>query len=124
MYFKRKRLGILNILGAFTGAMAFNYIFRHQIDPIVFVIFVANLFIIELALQIRWRMSLICHECGFDPVIYKRNPELACRIVKSKIDLRKADPIKTTFYPLMLPKRKKAKAASRFPSTSDEVSAL
>jgi hypothetical protein len=112
-YFKRRRLGFLNILGALAGAMAFNYLFRHQIDPIVGVIFIANLFVIETAIQIRWRMSLICHECGFDPVIYKRNPELACQMVKNKMDIRKADSIKTTFYPLMLPKRTEAKSSKR-----------
>lgn len=116
-YFKRKRLGILNILAALAGAMAFNYLFRHQIDPIVGVIFIGNLFVIETAIQIRWRMSLICHECGFDPVIYKRNPELACQMVKDKIDIRKSDTIKTTFYPLMLPKRKLAKPSKQLAPT-------
>tara|TARA_B110001454_G_C12723278_1_gene436215 strand:- start:13179 stop:13619 length:441 start_codon:yes stop_codon:yes gene_type:complete len=121
-YFKRKRLGVLNVFGALVGAMAFNYLFRHQLDPIVFVIFIANLFVIEMAIQIRWRMSLICHECGFDPVVYKRNPELACQMVKAKIDLRKADPIKATFYPLALPKRKQVKPPAHLANASVSVS--
>lgn len=120
-YFKRRRLGILNILAALAGAMAFNYLFRHQIDPIVGVIFIGNLFVIETAIQIRWRMSLICHECGFDPVIYKRNPELACQMVKNKIDIRKSDTIKTTFYPLMLPKRKESKPSKHLAPTAPRV---
>lgn len=128
VYFKRKRLGFLNILGAFVGAMALNYIFRHQIDPIVFVIFVANMFAIELAIKIRWRMSLICHECGFDPVIYKRNPAVACQMVKAKMDERKADPIKTIFFPLALPKRKEIKGAEvglkKTAQSIEELSAL
>lgn len=128
VYFKRKRLGLLNILGAFVGAMALNYLFRYQIDPIVFVIFVANMFAIELAIKIRWRMSLICHECGFDPVIYKRNPEVACQMVKAKMDERKADPIKTIFFPLALPKRREAKTAymglKKTSQTGEELSAL
>lgn len=128
VYFKRKRLGILNILGALMGALALNYLFRHQIDPIVFVIFVVNLFVIELAIQIRWRMSLICHECGFDPVIYKRNPELACQMVKTKMNQRKADPIKSVFFPLMLPKRKEIKTSDagskKLTQSSQELSAL
>jgi hypothetical protein len=100
VYFKRKRLGIVNIATAVITALAINYIFTHQIDPYVFVIFVVNLFVIELILGIRWRMSLICHECGFDPIIYKRNPEVACQMVKAKMDQRKTDPIKTIFFPL------------------------
>lgn len=128
VYFKRKRLGILNVFGAFVGAMALNYLFRHQIDPIVFVIFVSNLFVIELAIKIRWRMSLICHECGFDPVIYKRNPELACQMVKEKMDERKADPIKTVFFPLQLPKRKEMKGSEsgikKVSRATEELSAL
>lgn len=124
VYFKRKRLGLLNIFGALVGAMALNFIFRHQVDPIVFVIFIANLFVIELALQVRWRMSLICHECGFDPVIYKRNPAAACEMVKAKMDLRKTNAIKTTFFPLELPKRRETEAESRMRAPSSQISAL
>lgn len=109
VYFKRKRLGLLNTAGACVGALALNYVFSRQIEPIAFVIFVVNLFAIELALQIRWRMSLICHECGFDPVIYKRSPEAACQMVKEKIEQRKTNPIKTIFFPLSLPKRREIK---------------
>ncbi len=109
VYFGRKRLGILNVGAAFIGALALNYIFSHTVEPITFVIFVANMFVIELALQVRWRMSLICHECGFDPVIYKRNPDVACQMVKAKIEQRKGDHIKTIFFPLSIPSRKELK---------------
>lgn len=109
VYFKRRRLGPVNICVALICAAAINMIFTSSIDFRVFVIFIANLFVIEFALQIRWRLSLICHECGFDPVIYKRNPELACQMVKAKTDLRKMDPIKTLFFPLTIPKRKELK---------------
>ena len=109
VFFKRKRLGVLNILAAVAISLAINYIFSHQVEPVVFVIFIATLFVNELILQVRWRMSLICHECGFDPVIYKRNPELACQMVKTRIEKRKEDPIKSTFFPLLLPKRKESK---------------
>lgn len=111
-FFKRKRLGILNILGSVVVALALNYLFTRQIDPIVFVIIVVNLFAVELILQVRWRMSLICHECGFDPIIYKRNPEVACQMVKNKMEKRKENTIKTIFYPLILPKRKETKMES------------
>lgn len=104
-YFKRKRIGVVNITVAFICAAAINYIFTHSIDFRVLVIFIAMLFIFELALQVRWRMSLICHECGFDPVIYKRNPELMSQMVKTKTDTRKLDPVKSLFFPLSIPKR-------------------
>lgn len=108
-YFKRRRLGFLNMTVAFICALAINFIFTQSIDFRVFVIFIANLFVIEMAIQIRWRMSLICHECGFDPIIYKRNPELACQMVKLKTDVRKLNPVKTLFFPLLIPKRKEFK---------------
>ncbi len=104
-YFKKRRLGIINMLVAFICAAAINYIFTHDIDFRVGVIFIANLFVIELALKIRWRMSVICHECGFDPVIYKRNPELMSKMVKAKTDTRRLDPVKSLFFPLTIPKR-------------------
>ncbi len=110
-YFKRRRLGFINFLVAMICAAAINFIFTDGIDFRVFIILIANLFVIEFALKIRWRMSLICHECGFDPIIYKRNPELACQMVKTKTDTRREDPIKNLFFPLLIPKRKELKKA-------------
>lgn len=111
-YFKRRRLGLANIFGALLSAAAINYIFTHGVDSRVLVIFIANLFVLEFALKIRWRMSLICKECGFDPVIYKRSPETACQMVKDKTELRRADPIKNLFFPLTIPKRREPKKDS------------
>ncbi|MBL7543575.1 MAG: hypothetical protein JNL11_07140 [Bdellovibrionaceae bacterium] len=99
----------MNVLVAAILALAINYIFSLRIEPVACVIFVVNLFAIELMLRLRWRMALICHECGFDPVIYRRNPALACQMVKQKMELRNADTVKSLFFPLNLPKRKELK---------------
>lgn len=49
-------------------------------------------FWLELFTRYRWRQSLKCKTCGFDPVIYKLNPEDAAKIVKSYLEKRKEDP--------------------------------
>ena len=45
---------------------------------LIFCMFIAGA---EVFVYMRWRMKLICHLCGFDPVLYKKSPELAAKRV-------------------------------------------
>lgn len=47
----------------------------------------------EMVAQMRWRMSIRCSACGFDPVVYKRNPQVAADAVKAFLAERKKDPL-------------------------------
>lgn len=47
----------------------------------------------ELIHRMRWRASVKCKACGFDPVIYKNNPEQAAALVKTQLAARKVDPL-------------------------------
>lgn len=46
----------------------------------------------EFLMQYRWRQSIKCKGCGFDPMIYKRSPEQAAQQVKAYLEKRKIDP--------------------------------
>ncbi|MCB9026839.1 MAG: hypothetical protein H6625_11010 [Bdellovibrionaceae bacterium] len=85
------------------------FIIWQTFEPVVLVFFVIYLAIAEVFIQIRWRLSVVCPHCSFDPVIYIKNPELACQKVKNRLDLRKdsGDLLLSSNDPFKnLPKRK------------------
>lgn len=63
-----------------------------EFDPRVFIVFVICLAAAEIFVQLRWRMSVICQKCGFDPVLYAKSPSLAASKVKEQLERRKQDP--------------------------------
>lgn len=36
----------------------------------------------DIFIYLRWRMTIVCRMCGFDPVLYKQSPEKAKERVK------------------------------------------
>ena len=69
-------------------------------------ILLISLFLSELLLHFRWRLALICRQCGFDPLIYQKNHNKATLKVKAFLARRKADPSFLLAPPIHLPKRK------------------
>ena len=68
----------------------------------------------EIFILVRWRLSIPCPHCGFDPVVYKKKPEVAAAQVKAFLDQRREDPL-AVFSPLQLPVvvKKKGKKGAR-----------
>ena len=81
-----------------------------EFDPRVMLIFVAFLATAEIFVQIRWRLTIVCKYCGFDPVTYVKDTEKAVARVKLRLDQRQKDPASLLAEPLDLPKISKEKA--------------
>ncbi len=62
----------------------------HIAGPMVFVVLAS---VAEATHRLRWRASIKCKHCGFDPLVYKQSPEEAAKTVKSFLDNRKKDPL-------------------------------
>lgn len=105
-YYAHKHLKWTHTFFSLLLALCFNYVATFEFGPSFLFIFGMNLIVAEMILQIRWRMSVICQKCGFDPVLYVKDQNLACNKVKQKLDERKKDEIKNVFFPLKLPFRK------------------
>ncbi len=56
------------------------------------VIFSGLAFLLQIFLRVRFRESVKCPHCGFDPILYKKNPQLAATRVNEYIALRKDNP--------------------------------
>ena len=77
---------------------------RHQFDDYVFFGFFISIVCAEIFVKVRFRLALQCRTCGFDPVVYIKNPQLACNDVKKVLERRKSDPTMILKKPLFLPK--------------------
>lgn len=56
------------------------------------ILFVAMTTLGQIFVRMRWRQSVRCGHCGFDPVVYKREPAQAAEQVTAFIEQRKKDP--------------------------------
>jgi hypothetical protein len=61
-------------------------------NPKCFAVFAAVFMTMEVIIQLRRRLNLTCQFCGFDPVLYRKNPEAAARTVKDHLDHIRQDP--------------------------------
>jgi hypothetical protein len=108
--YSKKNIGISDILASALGAGAVMFAIFQEFDPRVMLLFVAFLAIAEIFVQIRWRLTISCKHCGFDPVLYVKDTEKAVARVKLRLDQRQKDPASLLAEPLVLPKLPKAKA--------------
>ena len=61
-------------------------------DPRSIAIFSVAMVSTEIFIYLRWRFSLVCTLCGFDPVLYRKSPELAREKVRLFYDTKTQDP--------------------------------
>lgn len=78
----------------------------HSFDPRG--LFILGLLLIcgEVFAQIKWRQSMICQNCGFDAILYMRDPEKAGIKIKEFLHYRAERPEYLLRPPVQLPKRK------------------
>lgn len=101
-HYKHRSLGVFHIvMSLIVSAIVSFYIFGN-LDPRLTLFFVVGLCISEVFMQIRWRMSLVCKQCGFDPIIYKRDTVLAAKMVKKHLQQRQ-NSAAILLNPLQLP---------------------
>ncbi|PIT98713.1 MAG: hypothetical protein COT74_13520 [Bdellovibrionales bacterium CG10_big_fil_rev_8_21_14_0_10_45_34] len=90
--FRKSHLGPREIIAAGVWSLSFMMIVWQEFDPRVFPIWAFSLIVCEFFVHYRWRASLICSNCGFDPVLYKKNPERAQSAVNQFVAKRRQDP--------------------------------
>lgn len=78
------------IMLSVTGLMAFAIWGGPDLRSML--IFMSLAFVLQVFLRVRYRESVKCPHCGFDPILYKQNPEMAAQKVKTYIDARKDNP--------------------------------
>lgn len=86
-----------------------TYAIFKQLDPRGLFIVGTILLVSELFSQMKWRSAMICRNCGFDPVVYVRNPEQAGLKIKAFMDRRSESPEHLLRAPVQRPTQKAKK---------------
>ncbi len=100
-HYRHRNLGVLHIGISLISSVLISLYAFGELDTRLTLFFVVGLFISEIFTQVRWRLALACRQCGFDPVIYKKNPADAVKIVKAHLDRRQHSSM--ALRPLKLP---------------------
>ncbi len=103
--YKKKHLGPLDLFGCIIFAMLLGWLFKKAFDIRITLIAVVFLILGETFARLRWRTSVVCKSCGFDPAIYKKSPALAAERVKAFMEMRKNTPEYWLKPPPQLPVR-------------------
>lgn len=97
---------MFEILGLIFFAIVCTYAVYRTLDPRG-LFFVGVLLVMgEAFTQTKWRTSMVCRNCGFDPVLYVRNPEQAGLKIKAFLEKRAESPEHLLRPPVVLPKKK------------------
>lgn len=100
MAYTKKHVGLWNFFGSALGALLLTYAIWQQFEAQVLMFFVILLAISEVFIQVRWRINIVCKFCGFDPILYLKDAELAAAKVKEFLEKRQENPLRA---PLNLP---------------------
>lgn len=91
VYFKKEVGAIdLTLLLTITGVLAFTIWGGPDLRSLA--IFGGAAFMLQVFLRVRYRESVKCPHCGFDPILYKKNPTAAAQVVKQFLEQRKNNP--------------------------------
>ena len=101
---RKKNISLANILVSAVGAVALAFLIFKEFHALSFVLFISFLVISEAFVTIRWRASMACKYCGFDPLIYIKDTHRAVEKVKVHLAKRKNDPASLLAQPLNLPR--------------------
>jgi hypothetical protein len=93
------------------GSLLIMLLVFQDFDPRILVFFSIGLVLTELFIMLRWRMTINCSKCGFDPVLYKKDPEKAAAKVKAYMSERSDDPLWVLSRPKLRPVIKKKGAS-------------
>lgn len=88
----KKHINALDVFAAVSLGLGFMAVIGDGFDPRGFGVAGVLLAITEVFAVVRHRMSLKCSRCGFDPLIYRRSPEEAAKIVKTHMAIRNQSP--------------------------------
>jgi len=88
--YDKKHITWTNVSLSLLAAVLLMFIVWQRFNPIVIVFFVLALSAAEIFTQMRWRLSVECPHCGFDPVLYLRDQTLACDKVVRVLEEKKS----------------------------------
>lgn len=99
----KKSIGFFQVVSALILGISLSLTVFGNADWRGVLFFIGALIFIEIYMQMRWRLSIICKTCGFDPALYIKSPALASAKVTEQLDRRKTEAKYLLARPLNLP---------------------
>lgn len=90
--YSSKHMSLVGIIGMVILSYVMTHVIWHQPDIRGLVILGALLMVSEISIKLRWRQSLLCQHCGFDPVLYMKSPQAAAVKIQDYIKTRSEKP--------------------------------
>ena len=82
---QKKHINLRDVFYCFVLSMLLMFLIWQDFNPRVAVLFALIVGMCGYFAQLRWRLQMACPQCGFDPIIYLREPKKAVRMVKEHL---------------------------------------
>jgi hypothetical protein len=92
MIYRLRRANLTHFMLSLLISIMFMWSIWQSVEPRGILIFIIVQVFIEVVVHFRWRLSVTCRHCGFDPVIYLKDHNRAAEKVKNYLERRKVDP--------------------------------
>ncbi len=89
--FPYKRLAWQHVVLLLPFSLVTGYVLKGDFDLRTLILFFVFLFAAELMIQFRWRTSIQCKRCGFDPVLYLKDNAEAAKRVKNFLEIQRME---------------------------------
>lgn len=90
--YAKKHVDLVNWFWTVLFAASVGVASGHWWDPRSILVVSVGMVVSEAFIYIRWRSSVVCRACGFDPVLYRKSPEKASEKVRAFYEERALDP--------------------------------
>lgn len=90
--YKKREVSIFDISVLLFVTALFAFLVWGGPDLRSLILFMTLAFTLQVFVRMRWRESVKCPHCGFDPVLYKGNASQAAIKVKDFMDSRRGNP--------------------------------
>lgn len=104
--YRKRRAGMVDYVSSLAVSLLLMLLVFGSFDGRVVLFFVLMVAATDFFVQLRWRLSVPCPHCGFDPVLYVKDQSKASEKVKLHLQRRRADPTSILARPLHLPVRR------------------
>ena len=105
--YSSKHLSTIEVIAFVLLGIVMTYAIFKSLDPSGLFLVGTILLVSETFSQMKWRSAMICRNCGFDPVVYVRNPEQAGLKIKAFMERRSESPSHLLRAPVQMHAQKK-----------------
>jgi hypothetical protein len=111
--YNKRHVSALDIGLAALFAVVVSAMIWRELSPKGILLFALIIVVGEFTLHWRWRLGLRCGTCGFDPLLYKRNPKMAAAEVRKFYERRRNQPDFLLTNRALLDTQKRIRSAKR-----------